>query len=339
MANRIHERVDIWEARLLQELEILSSQEEKDSLEDFVRAIEPEDISKRLLALVSIYAPVFPNAASTVPSKALNTPKKSFLILPPELRVKIYELVLKCDESVEFSPLPDMSSESLHRTPTVGSSRRKSQIHYLKEVRPLLRLLQVSKVVHNEASAVFYGKNEFRFTSCFGLIFLNRLLNTIGPDNVNHLTHISVHFPMRVFQDIDEILPFNWHLNPGLSNWERTIFTSDTEDELRRVRLLYAHESLQDLSKNEYKNIEWAFHRSPDRLFVEILAQLDANDHLQSLKFIIPDWYKLDGFLEVNPENDSPFDHMTLTNPESHSYTSELKPNQAICNALQQSQS
>ncbi|EME85105.1 uncharacterized protein MYCFIDRAFT_83118 [Pseudocercospora fijiensis CIRAD86] len=90
-------------------------------------------------------------------------PAISFLDLSPELRNKIYELALVLDPAyVELSA----------KTTVFWEGNEKAREHHLKrykyDIQRRLRFLRVCKQVYEEASPIFYGQNEFRFTSVKG---------------------------------------------------------------------------------------------------------------------------------------------------------------------------
>ena len=72
------------------------------------------------------------------------TPPFPFFSLPYELRLRIYELLLISRKTIDLDPLN-------HRS-----------------IRPLLETLLVSHRMHDEASAVFYGRNTFRLFPTHG---------------------------------------------------------------------------------------------------------------------------------------------------------------------------
>ncbi|KAJ4299921.1 hypothetical protein N0V90_005168 [Kalmusia sp. IMI 367209] len=70
------------------------------------------------------------------------------------------------------------------------------------KIRPLLGLLRVNSIIHKEASQVFYGENQFRFSGINGWIVLSAWLNTITPRHYQFLQHLTVHVP---FEGIDHL--------------------------------------------------------------------------------------------------------------------------------------
>ncbi|KAK4545846.1 hypothetical protein LTR36_002410 [Oleoguttula mirabilis] len=110
---------------------------------------------------------------------------QKFLDLPGEIRNRIYELYLVVDPDIDLSPKTSM--------------KRRSDIdcavgRYLK-LKPILRLLRLSRQINSQASDIFYGDNEFRFTSKFGWCYLLAFLRKIGLANVSRLRRLAVPVP------------------------------------------------------------------------------------------------------------------------------------------------
>jgi hypothetical protein len=119
----------------------------------------------------------------------------SFLDLPGEIRTQIYKLALVF-ESIETE------TQFRSRSHTIACAGRDYQDafevsrHYktwVKTVRPALGLLRVNKQVNAEAASVFYGHNEFRFTSHDGRDILEAFCRTIGEANTRRLAKITHH--------------------------------------------------------------------------------------------------------------------------------------------------
>jgi len=99
----------------------------------------------------------------------------SFLSLPSELRNEIYELTLLHDEPVE----------------PCGYGRH-------QELTP--GLLCANKVVHGEASSIFYGQNRFNLIGATSEE-VHLFLEQIGCKNALYIRHILIDFPG--FLDLD----------------------------------------------------------------------------------------------------------------------------------------
>lgn len=82
-----------------------------------------------------------------------------FLDLPAELRIRVYELLLRVEATIDLDP-------ANHR-----------------HINPLLSILSVSRQLHEEALNVFYGRNTFRIFSTNGKFFNTKhhLLSRLSP--------------------------------------------------------------------------------------------------------------------------------------------------------------
>lgn len=107
--------------------------------------------------------------------------------LPAEIRNRIYEFHL-CFDPIELSA--KAASANGNRKATKHHSQR-----YARDISPRLRLLRVSKQVNREAAYVFYGGNEFRFSSMHGHDMLFAFCRTIGKRNTACLRKITEHAP------------------------------------------------------------------------------------------------------------------------------------------------
>jgi hypothetical protein len=84
-----------------------------------------------------------------------------FLDLPAELRIRVYELLLGVDGTIDLDPLN-------HR-----------------RISPLLAVVLANRQIYNEASRVFYSSNTFRLFSTNGKFFhaKQQLLSRLSPIN------------------------------------------------------------------------------------------------------------------------------------------------------------
>jgi hypothetical protein len=80
--------------------------------------------------------------------------------------------------------------------------------------------LRVCKTINREASPIFYGENEFRFTSKLGSLFLDRFLSTIGAENIRALKHVSLYVPLDFSKESYEF----WFYN-NLSSWDKNVIS------------------------------------------------------------------------------------------------------------------
>jgi hypothetical protein len=76
-----------------------------------------------------------------------------------------------------------------------GFARKHHQDFFNDNIRPFLGIMRASKIINEEAAAVFYGENEFRFTNSAGLMGLDVFLHNIGTRNSELVRRISVSYP------------------------------------------------------------------------------------------------------------------------------------------------
>lgn len=94
----------------------------------------------------------------------------SFLSIPGEVRNNIYKLILLDQDPID------------------------PRLRYDEQQKLTPGLLRVNKVVHDEASSLFYGHNRFDFT-CLGPHQVASFLEEIGGNNAGHIRHVLIHFP------------------------------------------------------------------------------------------------------------------------------------------------
>jgi len=173
----------------------------------------------------------------------------SFLDLPGEIRTRIYKMALVF-ESIEtqtwFSPPNHMVSCAKF----TRSDRIWCPYHYKvwqDTVRPTLGLLRVNKQINAEAASVFYGQNEFRFTSRSGRDVLEAFCRTIGEANTMRLAKITHH------------ITFDNHVNrrPCMENPTRTKLTRIAESCWQRVPvwMCKSHTGVRKISQERWDNL------------------------------------------------------------------------------------
>lgn len=120
----------------------------------------------------------------------------SFQDLPGEIRNKIYGYALN------FGTIELATKSSLRK---YSNGIRKADYRLYKlHVKPALRLLRVNKAINAEAASVFYGQNEFRFSSFSGHDILRAFCKTIGRANTCRLEKITQHAPVQSRHEIDD---------------------------------------------------------------------------------------------------------------------------------------
>lgn len=91
-------------------------------------------------------SPIF---STTDPSRT------SFLRFPPEIRIRIYRLLLQCDENIQFYLCP-IYLRLIYRQSHRGNWIRKQVRHGL-----FPSILECCKTIYGEGSPVLYGENQF----------------------------------------------------------------------------------------------------------------------------------------------------------------------------------
>ncbi|EME44645.1 hypothetical protein DOTSEDRAFT_72187 [Dothistroma septosporum NZE10] len=120
--------------------------------------------------------------AKHYPFKRNNT---NFMDLPGEIRNSVSRLALVLDEPVEFAPKTYYNNEN------EGPVGRLLYQHR-KELWSILRIVRVGKQISSEATDIFSGENEFRFTNLLGWYVLHSFLTAFGTKNVARLGQLSV---------------------------------------------------------------------------------------------------------------------------------------------------
>ena len=108
------------------------------------------------------------------------------LDLPPEIRNVVYRHVLVLEDAIELAPL-HWNRPQKHRLVMRAIKR------YRLDIIPRLGLLRTCKKVYDEASSIFYGGNEFRFSNSQGWFVLSAFLQTIGERSQRLLRLLTVH--------------------------------------------------------------------------------------------------------------------------------------------------
>jgi hypothetical protein len=133
---------------------------------------------------------------------------------------------------------------------------------------PRLKLLRTSKQICEEASAVFYGANEFRCTNRDGWYVLSAFLRQIGPANQRRLRSIVVHIPW-FGRSGDAFLDLGSKPNEIPKWMKQRLIQLGLRPNLRRNP-----ETLEDCVKDCSRTSEFA-------------------GHLTSVKLVIPDTHEL----------------------------------------------
>lgn len=123
--------------------------------------------------------------------------------LSNELIERILQFVLVADRPVEFAPLT-VKNRSIANDNLPPSRNNRHVAYYIDTVRPKLAVLRVCKLFSQLGARVYYGKNEFRFSSPRGTYMLACFLRHIGVRNTALLRDVTVVFPLcaRIAQSV-----------------------------------------------------------------------------------------------------------------------------------------
>ncbi|EMC98312.1 hypothetical protein BAUCODRAFT_121189 [Baudoinia panamericana UAMH 10762] len=149
-----------------------------------------------------------------------------FLNLSPEIRNRVYEMVLRVDGAVQpIKGVPTSAARTkAYRDDGVYSDSS-------------LSLLVVNRQIHNEAVGIFYHHNEFEFQYT---LRLNAFLLSLGPERLNSLRDITVH-----------TYEFK---NGGLSLTELTFSMFKRLKALRKLHVILQGDLFRKIVKWPYRN-------------------------------------------------------------------------------------
>lgn len=109
--------------------------------------------------------------------------------LPPEIRLQVYSYNLVQDSPIELWP------HARSNTTYTSVFFRRCAFEYYRRITASLYLLRVCKTINEEASGIFYGHNEFRFSGLNAWMVLDAFAHTIGPHHFELIRHLIVHVP------------------------------------------------------------------------------------------------------------------------------------------------
>ncbi|CAD0115279.1 unnamed protein product [Aureobasidium uvarum] len=111
-----------------------------------------------------------------------------FLMIPVELRMKIYRLVLKASG---FRLLVGNQSFSVYNEHTPIWDSHAQDALFMPPIAGFLALLSVNKQIHSEAMPEFYHENHFQFSDMGAM---KRFLKNIGAERRKHVRNVSVYY-------------------------------------------------------------------------------------------------------------------------------------------------
>lgn len=200
--------------------------------------------------------------------------------LSGETRNRVYRLLLVVEPAIEFCPKMARASRN-----GPGRLYRHCEERWSRKLKPMLRFLRLSKAINAEASDIFYGEDEFRFTNQEGWTYLEAFLATIGKVNTTRLRHVTVHVP--------------WG-GRGASN---------DRSSPHRTSYLTEPDLLQTYTLQPIGLVQEGALYSPDPVLLCLKVLKDAGI-LTRLDPILPFTFELDSWIRDNDVPDLPF-HLT----------------------------
>jgi len=108
----------------------------------------------------------------------------TFLTLPPEIRLQIYEnLLITAHQPITIYREPN-TPDGIKVRPRL----REQPPNFQHDLSP--SLLRTCKQIHSEATPILYSRNKLKIDSSHETV-----LSRFGPNNANHMTHLYMPFP------------------------------------------------------------------------------------------------------------------------------------------------
>ena len=119
-----------------------------------------------------------------------------FLMLPGEIRIKIYRYALIRDEPLDLWPHKWIKPCEEDK-PSVGGlkTRHQESLEYIRK-EMATGLLATCRQIYNEAAAFFWSDNNFKFTGRSGWQGFLRFYLSIGPQARAKIQRVSIHAPV-----------------------------------------------------------------------------------------------------------------------------------------------
>lgn len=106
--------------------------------------------------------------------------------------------------TASFPSLPGEVQNSIYKLILLDQDPIDPRHRYDEQQKLTLGLLRANKVVHDEASSLFYGHNRFDFTN-IGANQVASFLEKIGSKNAGYIRHVLIHFPRFRYLDPGDI--------------------------------------------------------------------------------------------------------------------------------------
>jgi hypothetical protein len=141
---------------------------------------------------------------------------KSFIDLPAEIRIKIYRYAFQLGQPLELWA----ESDTANHTYWLRVQNKKNLLYQIRKRQLNLSFLRTCRMVHIEGSELFYGENEFRFTSVNGHMVANLFVRKIYKQHFQWIKELTMAMPFyigeyvhpwssskRKYNDINPLLP------------------------------------------------------------------------------------------------------------------------------------
>ncbi|KAF2662085.1 hypothetical protein K491DRAFT_340258 [Lophiostoma macrostomum CBS 122681] len=181
--------------------------------------------------------------------------------LPVELRLKVYRSLLVFEDAIEI--WPEVGSATNDRTAKYRAVQQWSRLIRRRKLN--LGILRLCKVVHDEASEVFYGENEFRFSAVNGQMVAAAFIHHIRPRHAKHVQALAIGMPF-------------WAHDRGCvygSAWCVDSITGGYR--------------LNDMMPWGYPHKGACYY---EKSFASLAADLVKAGNLKVLKLVLPDWFE-----------------------------------------------
>ena len=122
--------------------------------------------------------------------------------LPAEIRNKIYRLALVQPQPIELWPTNEVAFAKdfdiipeEDPTPENSAVLVRAAFNHVRS-NSVVAILRASKMIYKEATPIFYGENEFRFSMDLGWMPMFHFLFTIGKRNRGMISRLAVFAPI-----------------------------------------------------------------------------------------------------------------------------------------------
>lgn len=199
---------------------------------------------------------------------SIDPSRTTFLRFPPEIRIRIYRLLLQCDGIIQFSLCP-VYLRLIYRQSHLGNWIRKQVRHGL-----FPSVLECCKTIHEEGTPVLYGDNWFGVEGqCLSKMPPKRTW-AMKPHNLHNITALRVsHYSSHENHCNATIFP-QLHLLPNLQTI-RTSLPDPSPNQLRDFLI----EATPYLAHIRHVTLEINIYHTTTDIFRQSHDQVDLNDY------------------------------------------------------------